>query len=81
MSSRVRDPAGTGGAFLVGMLVGLALAAPVLPRELPLAPPALSVGPVGRYLLAGVLAVVAVPLCMALLHILFLVVDGLYCRL
>ena len=75
MSSRFGDRDGIAGAFLVGVVVGLALLAPMLPREVPVALSTVSVGPIGGYLLVGVLAVLVIPLCIVLLHVLFIQAD------
>ena len=75
MSSRFGDRNGIAGAFLVGVVVGLALSAPMLPRGVPVALSTVSVGPIGGYLLVGVLAVLVIPLCIVLLHILFMQAD------
>lgn len=60
MNDRIRDPAGTGVALLVGTVLGITLAAPMLPRELPL--DTVTLGPVGTTVLVGLTALVAVPL-------------------
>ena len=75
MRSSLRDRGGVGGAFLVGVAVGLALSAPMLPAAPAggLAP--VSVGPIGGYLLAGVLAVLVIPLCTALLYVVLAQTD------
>lgn len=67
MNERSRDPVGTGVAALLGVFFGIALAAPMLPRTLPGAE--ITVTPVGAALLAGSLAVVAVPLGVVLLYL------------
>ena len=69
MGDGLRDPAGTAGALLAGAVAGLVLAGPMLPDRVVVPRPTVSVGPVGGYLLAGVLVVTAVPLCVALLYI------------
>lgn len=67
MNSRLRDQVGTGAALVAGVLVGVVLSMPVLPRTLPVV--GVTVSPVGAALLAGSLAVVAVPLGVALLYV------------
>ena len=76
MSSGFRDPVGTAGALLVGAAVGLVLVTPVLPAPAALRAPAVGVGPVGGYLLVGVLALTAVPLCVTLLYLVLAEMDG-----
>ncbi len=69
MSDGLGDPAGTAAAFLVGAVAGLALAGPMLPDRVAVPRPTVTVGPVGGYLLVGVLLATAVPLCVALLYV------------
>lgn len=76
MSSSFRDPAGTTGALLVGAAVGLVLSGPMLPGRAAVPSPSFSVGPVGGYLLVGVLAMTAVPLCIALLYVVSARIDA-----
>ena len=75
MSSSIRDRSGVGGAFLVGVAVGLALSAPMLPAAPPGGPASVSVGPIGGYLLVGVLAVLVMPLCTTLLYVVLVQAD------
>lgn len=67
VNERIRDPIGTTVALLAGALVGILLAAPMLPRT----PPGvdITVSPVGAALLAGSLAVVAIPICVLVLYL------------
>lgn len=76
MSSSFRDPAGTVGALLVGAAIGLAFAAPMVPGPAAVSAPDVSVGPVGGYLLVGVLVMAAVPLCIALLYVVAAAMDS-----
>ena len=69
MGGGLRDPAGTAGALLAGAVAGLVLAGPMLPDRVVVPRPTVTIGPVGGYLLAGVLVVTAVPLCVALLYV------------
>lgn len=75
MASNLRDPAGTTAALLLGVLVGLALAGPMLPGRDALPRADVSIGPVGGYLLVAVLAVTALPICITLLYVFFVQVD------
>ena len=75
MSTSLENRSGVGGAFLVGVTVGLALSAPMLPAGPPGSLSSVSVGPVGGYLLAGVLAVLVIPLCTVLLHVVLIQAD------
>lgn len=75
VSNDFRDPAGTTAALVAGVLVGLALARPMLPGRDALPPVDVSVGPVGGYLLVGVLAITAIPICITLLYLFFVQVD------
>lgn len=74
VNDRIDDPVGTGVALLVGTLLGLALAAPLLPRSVPAAEVAL--GPVGARLFLAMVAVTAVPLCLFSLYLLVAETDG-----
>lgn len=67
MNDRIDDPVGTGAALLTGTLVGIVVAMPMLPRTLPVAD--VTVSPVGAALLAGSLAVVGIPLCVAAMYL------------
>lgn len=67
MNSRLRDQVGTGAALVAGVIVGIVLSMPAVPRTLPVV--GVTVSPVGAALLAGSLAVVAVPLGVALLYV------------
>ena len=75
MTGTRRDPLGTTVALLVGVLGGLLVARPMLPARSTLPEPDAAVGPVGGYLLAGVLAITAVPMGIALLYLFFVQVD------
>lgn len=76
VSSTIRDPRGTVAALLVGLAAGLALAGPMLPGREAAPRPDVTLGPVGGYLLVGVLAITAIPLCIALLYVFFVQVDS-----
>lgn len=75
VSSTLRDPRGTLVALLVGVALGLALAGPMLPGREAVPRPDLTFGPVGGYLLVGVLAITAIPICITLLYVFFAKVD------
>lgn len=75
MSSNVRDPRGTLVALVVGVGVGLALAGPMLPGRADVPRPDVTLGPVGGYLLVGVLAITAIPIAITLLYVVFAQVD------
>lgn len=75
MSENFRDPAGTIVALLVGVLVGIVLAGPMLPGRGALPEADFSVGPVGGYLLIGVLVITAIPICITILYLFFIEVD------
>ena len=68
MNSRIRDPVGTAGAALAGLVVGIVVSSPALPRAFPVVD--VTVSPVGAALLLGSLAVVSVPLGVGLLYLL-----------
>jgi hypothetical protein len=73
VNSRIDDPVGTGIALLVGTLAGIAASTPMLPRSVPLVDA--TVGPVGAALLAGRLAVVAVPVGVVALSLVSVQLD------
>ncbi len=75
VSGTLRDPAGTTVALLSGVLAGLVLAGPILPGRQSLPRFDVTIGPVGGYLLVGVLAITAIPLCITLLYVFFVQVD------
>lgn len=75
VSENLRDPAGTAVALLVGIAIGLVLAAPMLPGRDALPRADFSVGPVGGYLLIGVLLITAIPICITVLYLFFVEVD------
>jgi hypothetical protein len=70
-----RDPLGTTVALLAGVLGGLLVARPMLPARSTLPELDATVGPVGGYLLVGVLAITAVPLGIGLVYLFFVLVD------
>jgi hypothetical protein len=70
-----RDPLGTTVALLAGVLGGLLVARPMLPARSTLPELDATVGPVGGYLLVGVLAITAVPMGIALVYLFFVQVD------
>lgn len=67
MNSRIRDPAGTAIALVVGILVGTVVSVPMFPRTVPVVEA--TVSPIGAALLVGSLAVVAVPLGVVVLYL------------
>lgn len=75
MFAQIRDPVGTGVAVVVGAAFGLTLAAPMLPKGI-------SVGiefagdPITALLVIGTLGLVAVPLGVLLLYIVFSKTDA-----
>lgn len=73
MNERLRDPVGTGVAVLLGTFLGIVVSMPVLPRTVPVVD--VTVSPVGAALLAGSLAVVAVPLGVVLLYLVSMRLD------
>lgn len=75
VSENFQDPAGTVAALFVGVVVGLVLARPLLPGRDALPPADFTVGPVGGYLLIGVLAITAIPICITILYLFFVQVD------
>ena len=75
MTGTRRDPLGTTVALLAGVLGGLLVARPMLPARSTLPELDATVGPVGGYLLVGVLAITAVPMGIALLYLFFVQVD------
>lgn len=62
MSDADADLAGTGLAFVVGIALGAALSAPMLPREV--AGPEVTVGPTGASLLLAAVVVVVIPIAL-----------------
>ena len=75
MTGTRRDPLGTTVALLTGVLGGLLVARPMLPARSTLPELDATVGPVGGYLLVGVLAITAVPMGIALVYLFFVQVD------
>lgn len=75
VTSTLRDPAGTVVALLAGVAAGLVLAGPMLPGRGALPRADVTIGPVGGYLLVGVLAITAIPICITLLYVFFIQVD------
>lgn len=77
MSARTARPAGrnTAVAFVVGLLLGTALVAPVVPRFVASLPSPTSFGPVGVVLVAGVLSIVVFVLGLATLYFVFLIFE------
>jgi len=75
VSENLRDPAGTTVALLVGIGIGIVLAAPILPGRDALPAADFTVGPVGGYLLVGVLLITAIPICITVLYLFFVEVD------
>ena len=75
MTGTRRDPLGTTVALLAGVLGGLLVARPMLPARSTLPELDATVGPVGGYLLVGVLAITAVPMGIALVYLFFVQVD------
>ena len=75
MTGTRRDPLGTAVALLAGVIGGLLLARPMLPARRTLPELDVTVGPVGGYLLLGVLGIAVVPMGIALLYLFFVQVD------
>lgn len=75
MSRTLTDPGGTAVALLAGLVAGLVLAGPMLPGREALPTTDVTIGPVGGYLLVGVLAITAIPICITVLYLLFVQVD------
>lgn len=73
MNEPSSDPLGTGASLAVGVLLGAALAAPMLPRDLPGLD--VSVGPIGASLLLASVVVVALPVCLFSLYMLVAELD------
>lgn len=73
MSESSRDPVGTGLSLTVGVLLGAALAGPMLPRDLP--GMAVTVGPMGTSIIVASVAVVAVPVCLFSMYLLVAELD------
>lgn len=66
---QIRDTVGTGFALLVGVLVGVVLSAPALPRTVPFGVTTITVSPAGAALLAGSFVVLVIPMVMLLLYL------------
>lgn len=75
MSNSYRDPLGTTVALVAGLVAGLVLAGPMLPGRQAVPRADVTIGPVGGYLLVGVLAITAIPICITVLYMLFVQVD------
>jgi len=75
MSGTIRDPVGTTTAMLAGLVAGLVLASPMLPGPEALPTTDVTIGPVGGYLLVGVLAITVIPLCITVLYLLVVQAD------
>ena len=75
MTRARRDPVGTTVALLAGVLGGLLVARPMLPARSTLPELDATVGPIGGYLLLGVLGIAVVPMGIALLYLFFVQVD------
>lgn len=73
MSEPTRDPVGTGLSLAVGVILGAALAAPMLPRDLPGAD--VAVGPMGASIIVASAAVVTVPVCLFSMYLLLAELD------
>ena len=73
VNDRMRDPVGIGLSLAVGALLGLALAAPMLPRSVPVVE--VSLGPSGVRIFLTMLAVIAVPLCLFTAYLALAYVD------
>lgn len=71
VESASNDVAGNTVGFVLGILVGLLLAAPVFPRGVALSIGGSNLGPSGTALVAGVLAVLFVPIGVFVLYIVF----------
>lgn len=74
MSEPTRDPVGTGLSILVGVLLGVSLAASMLPRRRP-GVVDVTVGPIGASLLLASVVVVALPVCLFSMYLLLAELD------
>lgn len=74
MSEPTRDPIGTGLSILVGVLLGVSLAASMLPRRRP-GVADVTVGPIGASLLLASVVVVALPVCLFSMYLLLAELD------
>jgi hypothetical protein len=75
VADSLRDPGGTTVALVAGLVAGLVLAGPILPGRDALPGSDVTVGPVGGYLLVGVLAITAIPICITVLYLFFVQVE------
>lgn len=73
MSEPTGDPVGTGISVLAGAALGAALAAPMLPREPPVAD--VAVGPMGASVVVASVAVVTIPVCLFSMYLLLAELD------
>jgi hypothetical protein len=67
VNSRIHDPVGTGVALLVGLLLGITFAAPILPRTIPFGN--VTLGPTQAVIVAGTGAIVVVGLAIVGMYI------------
>lgn len=70
MSRYIRDPVGTGVALIIGVALGVTLAAPMLPQQLGIEA-SVSGGHVTTLLALGSLGLIAVPFGALLLYMFF----------
>lgn len=73
MSEPFRDPVGTGLSLVAGVFLGAALAAPMLPQDLPGLD--VAVGPMGASIIVASVAVVAIPVCLFSMYLLLAEID------
>lgn len=73
MNEPADDPAGNGISLVVGVLLGAALAAPMLPRRFPGGD--VTVGPMGVSIIVASVAVVTVPVCLFSMYLLLAELD------
>jgi hypothetical protein len=71
VESSKSDLAGNAVGFLLGILVGLLLAAPAFPRGVEISIGSSTLSPAGSALVAGALAVIFVPVAVFALYIVF----------
>lgn len=73
VSEPTRDPVGTGLSLAAGAFLGAALAAPMLPKDLPGLD--IAVGPMGTSIIVASVAVVAIPVCLFSMYLLLAELD------
>lgn len=75
MATTRRDTTGITVALVLGALVGLVIASPVLPKNLNLAVGGTNLGPVGSSLLLAALVVVIIPMGIFALYVFFAALE------